>query len=194
VATLPSVRASLEAARQVQAQDVEQTDARAATSRQAVALERRISVETPEMRPGRKSRRQGIDGHKQHAVRGIDASLVGTVGGNPGPCAGSRGDRGLSSGTRGARSAADRPEPIRPPAAVIWCPAGTSPPSYSCCGGAQSPKASGICAKRWARAEVDQNTFRVCSAFGICMETLLGSQARSLMNGQKSRNCWYVPN
>jgi hypothetical protein len=77
------VTSSLEAAQQICAQDVEAADTGSPRLRRGVARERRISVEDPEMRHGRKSRRQRIDGYKRHVLRDLDTGLVRAVGVTP---------------------------------------------------------------------------------------------------------------
>jgi transposase len=74
------VAASLAAAHQVEAQDVVQTPQGRPTLRQGVAPDRRISIEDEEMRHGRKSRSQLIDGYKRHILRDLDTGLVRAVG------------------------------------------------------------------------------------------------------------------
>lgn len=76
----PLVQASLATAQQVCAQDVEMDAAGQARLRQGVAPERRISVEEAEMRHGRKSRSQRVDGYKRHVLRDLDSGLVRAVG------------------------------------------------------------------------------------------------------------------
>ncbi|GAC1403987.1 MAG: IS1182-like element ISGvi6 family transposase [Chloroflexota bacterium] len=66
---------SVAVAHEVVAQDVEQPPAGPATLRQGVAPERRISVEDAQMRHGRKSKSQLIDGYKRHVVRDLDSGL-----------------------------------------------------------------------------------------------------------------------
>jgi hypothetical protein len=53
------------------------------TLRQGVAKDRRISVEDAQMRHGRKSRSQRVDGYKRHIVRDLDRELVRAVGITP---------------------------------------------------------------------------------------------------------------
>lgn len=77
---LPQVQESLEAARQVQAQDVETIPDGSVQLRQGVAIGRRISIEDPDMRHGRKSRRVRVDGYKRHVLRDLDNGLVRAVG------------------------------------------------------------------------------------------------------------------
>jgi len=76
---VPSTR---EAARQICAQDVEAADHRSPRWRRGVARERRISLEAPERRHGRKSRRQRSDGSKRQVRRDLDSGL-GRAGGVP---------------------------------------------------------------------------------------------------------------
>lgn len=71
---------SLEVARQVREQDVEELPDNVIRLRTGVAKERRISVEDGEMRHGRKSRSQRVDGFKRHIFRDLDTELVRAVG------------------------------------------------------------------------------------------------------------------
>jgi len=71
---------SLEVARQVREQDVEVLPDNVIRLRTGVAKERRISVEDGEMRHGRKSRSQRVDGYKRHVFRDLDNELVRAVG------------------------------------------------------------------------------------------------------------------
>jgi hypothetical protein len=80
LSNLPQVQESLEAARQVQAQDVETIADGSVQLRQGVAIGRRISIEDPDMRHGRKSRRVRVDGYKRHVLRDLDNGLVRAVG------------------------------------------------------------------------------------------------------------------
>ena len=57
-------------------QDVEARPAGTVALRRGVAPERRISVEDPDMRHGRKSRTQRVDGYKRHVLRDLDSSLL----------------------------------------------------------------------------------------------------------------------
>lgn len=74
------VEASLAVAQQVKAQDVETGPNGEVKLRQGVAKDRRISVEDGEMRHGRKSRSQKIDGYKRHVLQDLDNGLVRAVG------------------------------------------------------------------------------------------------------------------
>jgi hypothetical protein len=79
----PAVLVSLATAQQVRAQDVETGAAGTPTLRDGVAPDRRISVEDAQMRHGRKSRSQLVDGYKRHVLRDLDSGLVPAVGITP---------------------------------------------------------------------------------------------------------------
>jgi hypothetical protein len=70
------------AARQVRDQDVDLSGP-APSLRRAVARDRRISVEDPAMRHGRKSRSVLSGGYKRHVLRDLDTGLVPAVGLTP---------------------------------------------------------------------------------------------------------------
>jgi Transposase DDE domain len=53
------------------------------TLRRGVAKDRRISIEDPQMRHGRKSRSHLIDGYKRHVLHDLDTGLVPAVGVTP---------------------------------------------------------------------------------------------------------------
>ena len=74
---------SLAVAHQICAQDVTTTANGAPTLREGVATDRRISVEDGQMRHGRKSRSQLIDGYKRHVLRDLDSGLIPAVGVTP---------------------------------------------------------------------------------------------------------------
>lgn len=74
------VSESLAVAHQVVAQDVTLSACGAATLRDGVAAERRISVEDGEMRHGRKRRSLLVDGYKRHVLRDLDSGLIPVVG------------------------------------------------------------------------------------------------------------------
>lgn len=78
-----AVAKSLEAASQVRTQDVEQRVDGSDALRRGVAKDRRISIEDPDMRHGRKSRSQRVDGYKRHVLRDLDSGLVRAVGLTP---------------------------------------------------------------------------------------------------------------
>jgi hypothetical protein len=71
---------SLAVAHQVCTQDVTTSAAGTPRLREGVAAERRISVEDGEMRHGRKSRSQLVDGYKRHILRDLDSGLIPVVG------------------------------------------------------------------------------------------------------------------
>ncbi len=75
-----AVADSLAVAHQVCDQDLTTTASGAATLRDGVAADRRISVEDGEMRHGRKSRSRLIDGYKRHVLRDLDSGLIPAVG------------------------------------------------------------------------------------------------------------------
>ena len=79
----PQVSASLAAAQQVRQQDVEVTAEGSPALRRKVAKERRITVEDAQMRHGRKSKHQRIDGYKRHVLQDLDTGLVRAVGVTP---------------------------------------------------------------------------------------------------------------
>jgi hypothetical protein len=70
----------LAAAPHVEAQDVGHTPQALPTLRQGVAPDRRISIAEADMRQGRKSRRQLIDGYKRPILRDLDTGRVRAVG------------------------------------------------------------------------------------------------------------------
>jgi hypothetical protein len=79
----PRVQMSLAAAHQVEAQDVTTSEQGTPTLRQGVAKDRRISLEDAQMRHGRKSRSQRVDGYKRHVLHDLDTGLVRAVGLTP---------------------------------------------------------------------------------------------------------------
>jgi len=72
--------AAVGVATQVVAQDVEQDAQGRPRLRRGVARDRRISVEDGEMRHGRKSASQLVDGFKRHVGRDLDSRLIRVVG------------------------------------------------------------------------------------------------------------------
>lgn len=72
--------AAVAVATQVVAQDVEPDAAGRPQVRRGVARDRRISVEDGEMRHGRKTASQLVDGYKRHVGRDLDSGLVRVVG------------------------------------------------------------------------------------------------------------------
>jgi hypothetical protein len=73
----------LEAARQVRAQDITTNEAGQPALIKGVAKDRRISIEDAEMRHGRKSRSERVDGYKRHVLRDLDSGLIPAVGLTP---------------------------------------------------------------------------------------------------------------
>lgn len=72
--------AAVAVAAQVAAQDVERDEAGRPQIRRGVARDRRISVEDADMRHGRKTASQLVDGYKRHVGRDLDSRLVRVVG------------------------------------------------------------------------------------------------------------------
>jgi len=75
-----AAQAAVAVATAVVSQDVERDPAGRPQVRRAVARDRRISVEDGEMRHGRKTASQLIDGFKRHVGRDLDSRLVRAVG------------------------------------------------------------------------------------------------------------------
>ena len=67
----------LDALEQFQEQDLEhESDGRAVKLRKEVAKDRRISVEDPEMRHGRKSKSKPFNGYKEHVAKDMATKLI----------------------------------------------------------------------------------------------------------------------
>ncbi len=79
----PALAEPLAAAHQVVAQDVVVAADAPPALRRGVAPERRISIEDPEMRHGRKSRSLLVDGYKRHVLQDLDLGVVRAVGVTP---------------------------------------------------------------------------------------------------------------
>jgi Transposase DDE domain/Transposase domain (DUF772) len=80
-AALPApARAGLAAAHQIRAQDVTVAVAGSVRLRRGVAADRRIAIEDPAMRHGRKNRTTRIDGYKRHVLRDLDSGVVRAAG------------------------------------------------------------------------------------------------------------------
>jgi hypothetical protein len=75
-----AAKAALAVGTQVIAQDVERDAAGRPQLRRGVARDRRISVEDGQMRHGRKTASQLVDGYKRHVGRDLDSGLVRAVG------------------------------------------------------------------------------------------------------------------
>jgi hypothetical protein len=76
----PGVAWGLQAARQVRDQDTIVGADGVARIRQGVAKDRRISIEDPQMRHGRKTKSRRVDGYKRHVLCDLDTELVCAVG------------------------------------------------------------------------------------------------------------------
>lgn len=76
----PEVQESLAVAQQVRTQDVELAANKPPTLHRKVAKDRRIAIEDAQMRHGRKSKHQRIDGYKRHVLHDLDSGLVRAVG------------------------------------------------------------------------------------------------------------------
>lgn len=72
----PRVDSMLQTLRQLLEQDLEPDEQGGLRIRQGVAPERRISIEDPQMRHGRKSSSQRIDGYKRHVAVDLDSGLT----------------------------------------------------------------------------------------------------------------------
>jgi Transposase DDE domain/Transposase domain (DUF772) len=80
LAKAPGVAAGLAAAGQIREQDVTTAGDGRPTVRRGVARDRRISIEDPQMRHGRKTRALRIDGYKRHLLNDLDTLLIRAVG------------------------------------------------------------------------------------------------------------------
>lgn len=74
---------SIADARLIEAQDIEKREDGCPKLRQGVSVNRRIAIEDPEMRHGRKSRSQRFDGYKRHILKDLDLGMVRAVGVTP---------------------------------------------------------------------------------------------------------------
>jgi len=77
------VQQSLAIAQQIVAQDVETRETGTVQLKQAVSKDRRISIEDAQMRHGRKSKHQRVDGYKRHLLSDLDCGLIRAVGVTP---------------------------------------------------------------------------------------------------------------
>jgi hypothetical protein len=78
-----AAQAALATAQQIKTQDIELSEVGTPQLKRGVARNRRISIEDPHMRHGRKSRRQRVDGYKRHVLRDLDSGLIPCVGVTP---------------------------------------------------------------------------------------------------------------
>lgn len=78
--TTSQINKSIEDARQIQAQDVEEGADGSPKLRKGVPKDRRISIEDEDMRHGRKSRSQKFDGYKRHVLKDLELQMVRAVG------------------------------------------------------------------------------------------------------------------
>jgi Transposase DDE domain len=76
----PGVTQGLAAVRQVRDQDIVTDEPGVPQIRKGVAKDRRISIEDPQMRHGRKTKRVRVDGYKRHVLTDLDTLLVPAVG------------------------------------------------------------------------------------------------------------------
>jgi Transposase DDE domain len=66
----------IEAIAQIRAQDTEQDEKGRTRIKQGVAEDRRVSLEEPEMRHGRKSKSKRFNGYKQHVATDLNSNLI----------------------------------------------------------------------------------------------------------------------
>jgi len=84
--TAESAQKSLADAREIEVQDIEKRADGCPKLRQGVAPNRRIAIEDPQMKHGRKSRSQRFDGYKRHILKDLDSGMVRAVGVTPALC------------------------------------------------------------------------------------------------------------
>jgi len=70
------IRPYIEAVAQVRKQDLEENAKGETRIRQGVAEDRRVSIEDPQMRHGRKSKSKRFNGYKQHIAADLDTGLI----------------------------------------------------------------------------------------------------------------------
>jgi hypothetical protein len=70
------LRPYIDAITVVRDQDLERNASGSVSIRRGVAVDRRISIEDPEMRHGRKSRSKRFDGYKEHIARDLDVPAI----------------------------------------------------------------------------------------------------------------------
>ncbi len=81
---LQPARETLEVARQIQSQNITTDSSGKPILVKGVPQDRRISIEDPDMRHGRKSRSRRFNGYKRHVLRDLDIGVVRAVGLTPG--------------------------------------------------------------------------------------------------------------
>ncbi len=81
--TVEEVNENISIAREIQKQDVEETVEGSPKLKKGVAKDRRISIEDPQMRHGRKNKHLKINGYKPHVLTDLDSGLVRAVGVTP---------------------------------------------------------------------------------------------------------------
>ena len=81
--TIEGVNENLSIAREIQQQDVEETVEGNPKLKKGVAKDRRISIEDPQMRHGRKNKHLKINGYKRHVLTDLDSGMVVAVGVTP---------------------------------------------------------------------------------------------------------------
>ncbi len=77
---ITQAKQSIEDARIITEQDIEEEVPGSPKLRKGVAPNRRISIEDKDMRHGRKSRNQRFDGYKRHVLKDLDLGMVRVVG------------------------------------------------------------------------------------------------------------------
>ncbi len=77
---ITQAKQSIEDARIIKEQDIEEEVPGSPKLRKGVAPNRRISIEDKDMRHGRKSRNQRFDGYKRHVLKDLDLGMVRVVG------------------------------------------------------------------------------------------------------------------
>jgi hypothetical protein len=70
------LRTHLETVEQIKQQDLETGEGGRVRLRQGVAPDRRVSIEDPEMRHGRKSKSKRFNGYKEHVATDLDGGLI----------------------------------------------------------------------------------------------------------------------
>lgn len=78
--TVTEANKSIDLARQIELQDVEEAADGSPKLRKGVSKNRRISIEDEDMRHGRKSHSQKFDGYKRHVLKDLELQMVRAVG------------------------------------------------------------------------------------------------------------------